>query len=99
MDELQRKKTSRKGYRSHLMHLINKVEQIVESEERLSQKKITTLRSSVEQFNKRGALLRDMDKEIVATIRGENKLEADIVESAAIQDATAIQDAISDKSD
>ena len=93
MDELQRKKTSCKGYRSHLTCLMNKVDQIVESEERLSQKQIATLRSSIEQFNERGALLRDMDTEIVATIQGENELEADIVESAAIQEA--ISDKIS----
>jgi len=66
MDELQRKKVSRKGYRSHLMRFINKVDLIIESDERLSKKQIAALNSSVQQLNKRGALLRDIDKEIVA---------------------------------
>ena len=91
MDELQRKKISRKGYRSHLTRLMNKVDPIIESEERLSKKQIAILNSSIEQFNKRGALLRDIDKEIVATIQEDNELEVEIIEN------TAIQEAISDK--
>lgn len=92
MDELQRK-ISRKGYRSHLTRLMNKVDQIIESEERLSKKQIATLNSSIEQFKERGALLRDIDKEIVATIQEEGELEAEIIESEAIQEA--ISDKIS----
>ena len=70
---------------------MNKVDPIIESEERLSKKQIAILNSSIEQFNKRGALLRDIDKEIVATIQEDNELEVEIIEN------TAIQEAISDK--
>ena len=87
MDKQQHMKT----YRSHLTCLMNKVDLTLESEERLSQKQIATLCSSIEQFNERGALLRGMDTDVVATIQGEDELEAEIVES------TAIQEAISDK--
>ena len=93
MKEIQRKKTSRKGYRSHLTCLINKANPIIDSTETLSKKQITTLTSSVEQFNERAALLRDLDREVMATIRGGDKLEAEIVESAAIQET--ISDKIS----
>ena len=93
MGKQQRKKASRKGYRSHLTRLMHKVDQILESEERLSQRQIATLHSSIEQFSEQGALLRGMDTDIVATIHGEDKLEAEIVESAAIQEA--ISDKIS----
>ena len=71
---------------------MHKVDQILESEERLSQRQIATLHSSIEQFSERGVLLRCMDTYIVATIQGEDELEAEIVESAA-----AIQEAISGK--
>ena len=93
MEEIQRKKISRKGYRSHLTRLINKVDPIIDSTETLSKKQIATLTSSVEQFNERAALLRDLDREIMATIRGDDELEAEIVESAAIQET--ISDKIS----
>ena len=72
---------------------MHKVDQILESEERLSQRQIATLHSSIEQFSERGALLRGMDIAIVATIQGEDELEAEIVRSAAIQEA--ISDKIS----
>jgi len=63
------------------------VDPIIDSEERLNNKQIATFTSSIAQFNKCEALLRDMDKEIVATNQGEDEVEAEIVESAAIQEA------------
>ena len=93
MEELQWKKTSRKGYRFHLMCLMHKVDPFNKSEERLSQKLIANVRSSIEQFAEQGALLRDIDKDIVATIQAEDKLEAEVVESAVIQEV--ISDKIS----
>lgn len=63
---------------------------LIESKERLSQKQVATLHSSKEQFTEQGALLRDMDKDIVATIQAEDKLEAEVAESAVIQEAISV---------
>ena len=86
MEELQRKKTSRKGYRSHLTHLFKKVDAIMDSEGTPSEKDFTTLTSSIDQLHERAKLLQEADQEIANTITGEDELEAEIVESAAIQE-------------
>ena len=93
MEELQRKKISQKGFRSHLTRLIKKVDAIIDSESTPNERDIATLTSSIEQFNERATLLKQVDLEIANTITGEDELEAEIVESAAIQEA--ISDKIS----
>ena len=93
MEELQRKKMSRKGYRSHLTRLIRKIDAVIDSEIRPTEKDITTLTSSIEQFNEHAAFLQEADQEIANTITGEDELEAEIIKSAAIQET--ISDKIS----
>ena len=93
MEELQCKKIPRKGYRSHLTHLIKKVDAIMDSESRPSEKDFTTLTNSIEKLNECATLLKEVDQEIASTIAGEDELEAEIIESAAIQEA--ISDKIS----
>ena len=86
MEELQCKKTSRKGYRSHLTRLLKKVDAIMDSESTPSEKDFATLTSSIDQLHERAKLLQEADQEIANTITGEDELEAEIVESAAIQE-------------
>ena len=50
--------------------------------------------SAVEQFTERATMLQQMDNEISSTIQNEDDLEAEIVESAAIQEA--IQDKLTE---
>ena len=93
MEELQRKKASRKAYRSHLTRLLRKVDAILDSETRSTETQIATLTSSIEQLTERGTLLRELDGQIATTIQTENELEAEIIEAEATQEA--IRDKIS----
>jgi len=52
-----------------------------------SEKEIATLTNSIEQFNEHTMLLKEVDQKIANTITGEDDLEAEIIESAAIQEA------------
>ena len=56
MEELQRKKISRKGFRSHLTCLIKKVDTIIDSESTPNERDIATLTSSIEPFNERNII-------------------------------------------
>ena len=87
MEESQRKKASRKAYRSHLMRLLRKVDAILDLETRPTETQIATLTSSIEQLTERGTLLRELDTQIAATIETENELEAEIIEAEATQEA------------
>ena len=87
MEELQRKKASRKAYRSHLTRLFRKVDAILDSDTRPTETQIAILTSSIEQLTERGTLLRELDAQIAATIETENELEAEIIEAEATQEA------------
>ena len=93
MEELQRKKASRKAYRSHLTHFLRKVDAILDSETRPTKTQIATLTSSTEQLTKLGKLLCKLDGEIATTIQTKNELEAEIIEAEATQES--IRDKIS----
>ena len=58
-----------------------------------NERDITTVTSLIEQFNERATLLKQVDLDIANTITGEDELDAEIVESAATQEA--ISDTIS----
>ena len=87
MEESQRKKASRKAYRSHLTRLLRKVDAILDLETRPTETQIATLTSSIERLTERGTLLRELDTQIAATIETENELEAEIIEAEATQEA------------
>ena len=94
MEELQRKKTSRKGYRSHLTHFFKKVDTILNSDSRPNDKQTAILTSAVKQFTERATMLQQLDNEICSTIQNEDELEADTIESVAMQEA--IQDKLTE---
>ena len=50
--------------RSHLKHLIMKVDTIIDTDSRPSEKDVATLTSSVEQFNERATLLKEVHQEL-----------------------------------
>ena len=58
----------------------------MDSESTPSEKDFATLTSSIDQLHERAKLLQEADQEIANTITGEDELEAEIVESAAIQE-------------
>ena len=75
MEELQCKKTSRKGYCCHLMCLIRKVDAIIDSETRPCEKNNASLFNSIEQFKECATLFKEVDQEIANIITGEDELE------------------------
>ena len=75
MEESQRKKASRKAYRSHLTRLLRKVDAILDLETRPTETQIATLTSSIERLTERGTLLRELDTQIAATIETEMNLK------------------------
>jgi len=70
-----------------LAHLNKRVNAIIDLESRPSKKDIATLTNSTDHFNEHTALLKEVDQEIAYTITGKDELAAEIVESAATQEA------------
>jgi len=60
----EHKKSTRKGYQSHLTHLIKKVNTIIDSESWPSKEDIATLTNSTDHFNEHTTLLKEVDQEI-----------------------------------
>ena len=87
MEELQRKKASRKAYQSHLTCLLRKVDTILDLETRPTETQIATLTSSIEQYTEQGTLLRELDVQITAIIEMENEIEVEIIKAEAMEEA------------
>ena len=51
-------------FRSHLKHLIKKVDTIIDTDGRPNKKDVATLTSSVEQCNERATLLKEVHQEL-----------------------------------
>ena len=86
MEEMQRFQLSRKAYRSHLTRIYKKVSQIVEAGEMPNDLQVSTLKSAVEQLQRKAEILRDLDAKIVDATQDEAELEGEIFESEEIQD-------------
>ena len=87
MEGVQRFQSSRKAYRSHLTRIYNKVSEIMESSETPSDSQITTLKSSLEQLQRKAEIIKDLDAKISLAIQDPSELEGEIFESEEIQDA------------
>ena len=87
MEGVQRFHSSRKAYRSHLTRIYNKVSKIMESSETPSNSQITTLKSSLEQLQRKAEIIKDLDAKIALAIQDPSELEGEIFESKEIQDA------------
>ena len=93
MEELQRHRSSRKGYRSHLTRLItNANELMATSTEGLpgeNVKMTTALDSLVGQLNRKENLLADLDAKILQLVNDEGELETEVFEAEEIQSKIA----------
>ena len=87
MEGVQRFHSSHKAYRSHLTRIYNKVSEIMESSETPSDSQITTLKSSLEQLQRKAEIIKDLDAKIALAIQDPSELEGEIFESEEIQDA------------
>ena len=93
MEELQRHRGSRKGYRAHLTKLIASANGLmitdIESSLEENAKTVTALDSLLGQLNRKEALLADLDAKILLLITGEDELEAEVFEAEEIQSKLA----------
>lgn len=67
------------------MHLLKKINTILDLEMRPTETQIATMTNSIKQLTERGTLLRELDAQITETVETE-KLEADIIEAEATQE-------------
>ena len=77
---------SRKAYCAHLTRIYNKVSEIMESGETPGDSQITTLKSSLEQLQRKAEIIRDLDAKIAQATQDPSELEAEVFESEEIQD-------------
>ena len=89
MEELAQLQASRKGYKSHVTWLYNKVNEILSSE--LNEFSITSLTTAIEQLNKKKETLSQIDRRVTELIESPEDLKE------AIFDAEETQDTIVDK--
>ena len=83
MEELQRHRGSRKGYRSHLTRLFaNANELMATGTDALPEeqsKTATLLKSLLVQLDRKEKLLADLDTKIFQLVRGEEELETEVL--------------------
>ena len=90
MENIQRHRGSRKGYRSHLTRLfansdelLNTVTTDLTEETRI--KTSTALESLIHQLNRKEKLLTDLDAKILSLIENEDELETEVLETEEVQ--------------
>ena len=85
MEELTRLQASRKGFKSHVTRLYNKVDELIDNE--VDEYSVALLTKTMEQLRSKGDKLNKIDEQIVTLINDPEELEYYIVESEELQDA------------
>ena len=90
MEEIQRHRGSRKGYRAHLTRLIANADEVMNTDtsnltEESTIKTTTTLQSLIHQLNRKEKLISDLDAKILPLINDENEIETEVYETEEIQ--------------
>ena len=86
MDETQSVKQSRPAYHSHIMHTLEKVDEILEKDNLLSDTDIAKLTGHMEQLTQKKETLQQLNTQIAAALQTDTDLQTDILESEEIQD-------------
>lgn len=93
MEELQRHRSSRKGYRSHLTRLTSNANELMatdaEGPPEENAKTVAALNSLLVQFNRKEKLLAELDAKILQLVNNEEELEAEVFEAEEIQSKIA----------
>ena len=79
MEGALRYQSSRKAYHAHLTRIYNKVSEIIESGKTPSDSQITTLKSSLEQLQRKAEIIRDLHAKIVQATQDPSELEAEVL--------------------
>jgi len=87
MEQLTRLHASRKGFKSHVTCLYNKVDELMEKE--IDKYSITLLTKAIEQLTDKGDKLDKINEQIVTLIDDPHNLEEYIVESEELKDDIA----------
>ena len=78
MEELQRLKTSRRGYRAHTTRLLTGIAELTSDTTDSPAEELTL---TIEQLERKQTILEDLDARIVPLITSETDLEAEIIEA------------------
>ena len=84
MEELIRKQTSRKAYRSHVSRILNKVEDMLGKD--IDEFALEYLRTAVTRLEKKREQITDLDTRISELIDSPDELETTILDSEELQD-------------
>jgi len=84
MEQLTRLHASRKGFKSQVTRLYNKVDELMEKE--VDKYSITLLTKAIEQLTDKGDKLDKINEQIVTLIDDPHELEEYIVESEELKD-------------
>ena len=78
MEELQRLRTSRRGYRAHTTKLLTGIAELTSDASDASTEELTL---TIEQLERKQTILEDLDTRIAPLITNETDLEAEIIEA------------------
>ena len=79
MEELQRLRTSRRGYRAHTTKLLTGIAELTSGASDASTEELTL--TAIEQLERKQTILEDLDTRIASLIINETDLEAEIIEA------------------
>ena len=87
MDNIQRLKGSRAGYRTHVTCTFKKADDIMKTGDPLTPPQKAKLTSITEQLTQKKDTLKQLDTQILETIQSPEELETEILEAEEIQDS------------
>ena len=87
MDNIQRLKGSRAGYRAHVTRTFKKADDIMNTGDPLSPPQIAKLSSIMEQLTQKRETLKQLNAQILEAIQSADELETEILEAEEIQDS------------
>ena len=84
MEELARKRTSRKAFRSHVTRILNKVEETLSND--IDELALTYLKTAISQLEKKQGQITDLNQRIAKLIQDPDELETTILDAEKVQD-------------
>ena len=86
MESLQRWKSSRKAYRTHLTKLHRTVTEIMDSSEAPNESQLDSLSTSIEKLQHKAKAIGELDTKIAGELQDAEELERDVLEAIELQD-------------
>lgn len=86
MENLQRWRSSRKAYRTHLTKLLRTVTEIMDSSETPNESQLDSLSASIEKLQRKAKTIGELDTKIAGELQDPEELERDVFEAVELQD-------------